>query len=560
MLGQTINGNTELASWGERVGEEARKSFSRYVEGGFIDKYLSGQNVLDIGYRGYVDAVPIVPHAIGVELDYPGYDGITLPFPEFSQDAVFSSHTLEHIVDYRSSLRDWFRVLKVGGHLIVAVPHQYLYERKLTMPSDFNGDHKRFYTPGILLLQVEEALDPFSYRVRVLEDNDRGFDYAILPDEHADGCYEIFLVIEKIQRPGWADAAMQLEPKAHSPQWFHPQVPKDTVVEHIAGIIPHPENIRSILVNKLDHRGDFIIAEKAFRALRASFPDSAITLACGPWNVGAAKDLGIFDHIVPTEFFPEDVRHDSGVYDLNQRAEKFAAAFKGKTFDLAIDLRIDADTRLLLTKVDAHYRAGFGNKLAFPFLDFSLPYTNPTYSCRAERLQITAGAFANRTGIHEGFRIRIGKSTGRPRHELKRHIKKILKRFIQPEAFVVGPYRSLETGNYVIKPLIEIDTSYKGLSFDIATDYGRTILGGGDIILGPDGAMPYHLCVDEPIENFEFRIYGSPGDRFDFFGLSLIKQGEHDSFHQEEALVLLSVMAALRLENPKDVITVKAGE
>ena len=53
-----------------RVGTEARKTYSLKVQNGFIDKYLSGAAILDIGYKGYErDVLPIVPQAIGVDVD-----------------------------------------------------------------------------------------------------------------------------------------------------------------------------------------------------------------------------------------------------------------------------------------------------------------------------------------------------------------------------------------------------------------------------------------------------------------------------------------------------------
>src|ERR1700690_1102541 len=85
------------------VGTEASKTIAEKYRNGFVARYLSGANILDIGYRGYLhDAVPIVPQAIGIDLEYPGYDGKTLPFEDNSQDAVFSSHCLEHIDDYKT--------------------------------------------------------------------------------------------------------------------------------------------------------------------------------------------------------------------------------------------------------------------------------------------------------------------------------------------------------------------------------------------------------------------------------------------------------------------------
>ena len=192
------------------VGVEARKTIASKERSGFFAKYLSGENILDIGYRGYIeDVVPIVPQAIGVDLNYPGYDGRTLPFGDSTQDAVFSSHCLEHIDDYKNALREWYRVLKVGGFMIVIVPHKFLYEKRAGLPSNFNRDHKRFYTPASLMAEVESALAPNTYRVRHLADNDERFTYVIPPDKHSGGCYELEVVIEKIQAPTWTiqDAA-----------------------------------------------------------------------------------------------------------------------------------------------------------------------------------------------------------------------------------------------------------------------------------------------------------------------------------------------------------------
>jgi len=186
------------------VGWESRKSYALKIASGFFEKYLSGSAILEIGYKGYAEGiVPILPHAIGIDLDYPGYDGATLPFPDESQDAVYTSHCLEHISDYKRVIQEWFRIIKRGGHLVIVVPHQYLYERRHEIPSRWNPDHKRFYTPASLLREIEEVLEPNSYRIRHLIDNDFGFDYSILPRQGTVGCQEIELVLEKIQTPCW---------------------------------------------------------------------------------------------------------------------------------------------------------------------------------------------------------------------------------------------------------------------------------------------------------------------------------------------------------------------
>lgn len=186
-----------------KVGEESSKSYKRRLESGFFEKYMSGTG-LDVGYAGYIEgALPILSSALGLDLNYPGYDGVIIPFPDNGFDYVYNSHCLEHISDYKASIREWYRVTKVNGHIVIVVPHMYLYEKKLSLQSRWNGDHKRFYTPSSLLKEIEESLTPNSYRVRLIEDGDTGFDYTIPPQKHSGGEYEITLVIQKIQEPAW---------------------------------------------------------------------------------------------------------------------------------------------------------------------------------------------------------------------------------------------------------------------------------------------------------------------------------------------------------------------
>ena len=60
-------------------------------------------------------------------------------------DFVHSSHCLEHLLDPEKGLRNWFRILKPGGYLVVIVPDEDLYEQGV-FPSTFNADHKWTFT------------------------------------------------------------------------------------------------------------------------------------------------------------------------------------------------------------------------------------------------------------------------------------------------------------------------------------------------------------------------------------------------------------------------------
>ena len=375
-----------------RVGEEASKVQQLRIENGFVDAYLSGAHILDIGYRGYIqDVVPIVPQAIGIELDYPGYDGRTLPFPEGSQDAVFASHCLEHIPDFVQAFRDWHRVLKVGGFLVIMVPHQFLYEKRTTLPSRYNGDHQRFYTPASLMGDVERALPPNSYRLRHLADNDRDFEYDIPPERHSGGCYEIELVIEKIAAPSWG---LDMEPwqvtaklpaedltggnaEAQALRNRRGGVPRISILESSPWDLalyefgePQPAR-RRILAMQLGHFGDFIIGLPALRQLRSLYAGDHIRLVVSSWNRSAAERSGVADEVVLYDLFPENARGWDG--KPVQDEQEFARVASGP-FDIAVDLRLDEDTRHLLKQVDAHTRCGIGTRQNFPYLDVVLPF------------------------------------------------------------------------------------------------------------------------------------------------------------------------------------------
>ena len=184
---------------------ETEKSHDRRINENFYNLYLKGRG-LDIGFRGNAsqNIAPIM-NSIGIDFGYKGYDGIYLPFDDMTMDFVYASHCMEHIIDKNLilCLQEWFRVLKINGFLIITVPHQYLYEKKLNLPSKYNPDHKRFYTPGKLLYIIENILIPNTYRIIYVKDCDYQFDYNIPPEQHSCGEYQVECVIQKIMKPKW---------------------------------------------------------------------------------------------------------------------------------------------------------------------------------------------------------------------------------------------------------------------------------------------------------------------------------------------------------------------
>src|SRR3990167_8793477 len=94
--------------------------------------YFHGR-VLDLGCGGY----KTFPHFIGVDNGKQWGKSTADILVETAEkldliasqscDMVFSSHLIEHIEDYRAALKEWWRVVKQGGHLILYYPHKDLY-------------------------------------------------------------------------------------------------------------------------------------------------------------------------------------------------------------------------------------------------------------------------------------------------------------------------------------------------------------------------------------------------------------------------------------------------
>ena len=85
-------------------------------------------------------------------------DACSLPmWTDESLDFIFSSHMLEHIVDFKAALKEWWRLIKVGGHLCLYLPHRDLYPN-MGSP-DSNKDHKHDFLPQDILGAMEEFPD-----------------------------------------------------------------------------------------------------------------------------------------------------------------------------------------------------------------------------------------------------------------------------------------------------------------------------------------------------------------------------------------------------------------
>lgn len=129
--------------------KECSKSISRRLaDSNFVNRYFVGHGV-DIGgkpdplrlYQQLFCQMRSVKTWDLEDGDAQVMDGV----PDGHFDFVHSSHCLEHLHDPFVGLVSWLRVVRPGGHVVVTVPDEDLYEQGV-FPSSFNRDHKWTFT------------------------------------------------------------------------------------------------------------------------------------------------------------------------------------------------------------------------------------------------------------------------------------------------------------------------------------------------------------------------------------------------------------------------------
>ena len=423
--------------------------------------------------------------------------------------------------DYRAVLRHWFAPLRIGGRLIVSVPHAFLFDRQIMLSLRRRAQQKRLYTPASLMQEIEEALQPNSYRVRWLGDRDGGYDYSLDEASAPVGDHEVVAVIERIEPPAWSIAAAGEDGASGPGVEF---APPRTQVEAVG-----PVAASHILVLKLDHLGDFIMGIPALERLRTCFPHAHITLVVGSWNEAVARDLGVADTVLCLDVFPRNSADEE--VDVGGKTALFARTVQGR-FDIAIDLRTDEDTRFLLRHVDAAVLAGMGAKVEFPYLDIFLPVDGTRHEPETAYVKELR---------HDNFALQPFCTRGAfHSHGEARHIRADM------GALIWGPYWPLRRGRYLFEPYLEVDAEQAGaLRCDIAIEEKSVVF--RDVTRN----APIRLAFDvtQPGSRFEFRVSALedvPPLGFRFFGGKLIREGAASVLHQSEYLALLVELIAIR--------------
>lgn len=148
---------------------------------GAIEKRAIQGSGIDIG----CGPDPVSPNARRFDLEH-GDANVVSQIVKEQFDFVYSSHCLEHMHNPRLTILDWWKLVKPGGYLFVAVPDEDLYEQGV-FPSRSNTDHKATFT-----ISKSQSWSPVSCNVLELAQSlpggqlislqlqDRGYDRRLM--------------------------------------------------------------------------------------------------------------------------------------------------------------------------------------------------------------------------------------------------------------------------------------------------------------------------------------------------------------------------------------------
>jgi ADP-heptose:LPS heptosyltransferase/GT2 family glycosyltransferase len=133
------------------------------------------------------------------------------------------------------------------------------------------------------------------------------------------------------------------------------------------------ESVRRILVQKLDHVGDFVTGLPAIQRLKQRFPNAEIHVLASTASSAIARWEPSIDNVIEFNFFHHISQE--GRLDISESDWlAIEAQLRPMRFDIAVDLRKHTETREVLKRSGAKLLAGFDLRGAYPWLDVALEW------------------------------------------------------------------------------------------------------------------------------------------------------------------------------------------
>lgn len=139
-------------------------------------------------------------------------------FADGHAENVFSSHLLEHIEDYKAALKEWWRLVAPGGHLILYLPHRDLYPN-IGQPGA-NPDHKHDFVEQDIIDAMREVATGWDLVVN--EKRDMMREYSFL---------QVYKKLEMPAANAVPDPVSAIdELLGHRESWKNPRAPKRAAI------------------------------------------------------------------------------------------------------------------------------------------------------------------------------------------------------------------------------------------------------------------------------------------------------------------------------------------
>lgn len=125
---------------------------------------------------------------------------------------------------------------------------------------------------------------------------------------------------------------------------------------------------KKILVVRVDHIGDVVLAIPFFKSLRNAFPNAKITALLGPWVYGLLEDEPFIDQII---------YWNNGWFDRGKNERKEKAKLQQilpEKFDITFELRGFAPNIIALKRINSGYIIGYGTTGLGWLLDKEVEY------------------------------------------------------------------------------------------------------------------------------------------------------------------------------------------
>jgi FkbM family methyltransferase len=129
------------------MGKETTKAntLRRQFDPDYVNKFFVGEGIDIGGGNDALQPTPMFPNIKFVDYwDMPQGDAQYIKTPK-KYDFVYSSNCLEHMRDPWIAIKHWWDIVKDGGHMIICIPDEDLYEQGV-FPSKSNRDHKWTFT------------------------------------------------------------------------------------------------------------------------------------------------------------------------------------------------------------------------------------------------------------------------------------------------------------------------------------------------------------------------------------------------------------------------------